>query len=447
MADPGYQSHRTCRQDAIRFAPGGKNRVGNGLADAAAKLALLFHEMDKNDIEHAVAAWHASSSVAKYLARTSAVVYKANNDVKCPYRRRSQRAPILDSLHILKDPKHVALPIKDGVVCLWCNMRAQDTSHLEKHPCVAAKQHELWKSGDVIMCANCGGYSQNRAKWLNGVCQKPNISAKFRIRRFFQKMQHPANGKPLPETPSFWHNTTREDEPTSRPSQQCHTGVSLESWDEARWDAIRNIGQANPKWSKCDFSVPKPDDPAFLEAIRGNFAISISDDKPTLVATPAPVAAEPSASDAIQRPAEALAPLIRVGARRRSRFNIGTTRTPSKSMLAPSLQPPACNPNDAVSDRNVSFALGEREIAHMQKCDISKCEVCDLALDVFIWATEALIASDGRCAGDSLDEDLRILARTMVLLGIDSGTTMCKDLLSGEGEGGEGVPPPQKPAI
>ena len=257
-----------------------KNRVGNGLADAAAKLALLFHEMDKNDIEHAVAAWHASSSVAKYLARTSAVVYKANNDVKCPYRRRSQRAPILDSLHILKDPKHVALPIKDGVVCLWCNMRAQDTSHLEKHPCVAAKQHELWKSGDVIMCANCGGYSQKRAKWLKGECQKPNISAKFCIRRFFQKMQHPANGKPLPETPSFWHNTTREDEPTSRPSQQCHTGVSLEPWDEARWDAIRNIGQANPKWSKCDFSVPKPDDPAFLEAIRGNLAISLSDDNP-----------------------------------------------------------------------------------------------------------------------------------------------------------------------
>ena len=91
-------------------------------------------------------------------------------------------------------------------------------------------------------------------------------------------------------------------------------------------------------------------------------------------------------------------------------------------MPAPSLQPPACNPNDAASDKSVSIALGEREIAHMQKCDISKCEVCDLALDAFIWATEALQASDGRCAGDSLDEDLRILARIMALLGIDSGT-------------------------
>ena len=132
-------------------------RIGNGLADAAAKLALLYHNLPAETIEKAASAWLASGMAISYLARITAAVIKAKDDTSEKYKRRDRRNPSNpDELVLVKDPKHMAIDMPNGVVCLWCNKRAISNSLLEVHKCGDSGQHSLWRSGEVIMCCRCG---------------------------------------------------------------------------------------------------------------------------------------------------------------------------------------------------------------------------------------------------------------------------------------------------
>ena len=169
--------------------------------------------------------------------------------------------------------------------------------------------------------------------------------------------------------------------------------VEHDFWTEERWDSVCTAGMSSWLWEPCDFSVPPPDDQAFLDAVKGNLTVALSDAKPQPEADHiAPVVS--SSDSSIQRPSESLAALMQVGSRIRGRFH-----THSYDNQGPS-----------------RMLLGIRQVEHAVKCTTANCHNCDLANDALIWALEALEASDGLCAGEQLEEDMEILRRYDVLL-------------------------------
>lgn len=385
-----------------------RERVGNGLADAAAKLALLYHELPPDAIDKAAAAWLTSTTTISYLARITAAVIKANDDVDEKYRRKHKRIDNqTDVLTLVKDAKHMAIRMPNGVVCLWCNRRAITDKQLEVHKCTACSQHSLWKSGNIITCSRCGAYSQQRAHGLKQRCEPANDQARYRIRRFFVKRIHPARNVPLDDPISFWHDTTREADQNAPPPQIPTSCETAELWDEKRWASVLNIGKTHYMWIQPDFSVPKPDEPAFLDAVRGSLAVSACDDAPQIAAQPAAVSADDPGDSRINRPAEALAPLITSGATIRGRFKIHSEAIGYDHEHGYSSDLPRPNEMGEPSRYSAIYDPG---------CSGDGCRVCNMAMQAALWARDALDASGGECAQGTYDHDARVINRVLAKL-------------------------------
>ena len=244
------------------------------------------------------------------------------------------------------------------------------------------------------MCCRCGGYSQFRSPLLKSPCNRPNPQAQFRIQRFLVRHRHPGTGKPLEQSPSFWHDSPENaDEVRGAPLVLPTATVEHDFWTEDSWNSVCAAGMSSRHWEPCDFSVPPPDDQAFLDAVKGNLTAALSDAKPQVEAENiVPVIG--SIDSSIQRPTEGLAPLMKVASRIRGRFRMHSSDAQGPSRML----------------------NGIRQIEHAAKCTIANCHACDLANDALIWALEVLEASNGLCAGEQLEEDLEVLRRYDVLL-------------------------------
>ena len=73
-----------------------------------------------------------------------------------------------------------------------------------------AKPHSLWKSGDTVMCRQCGAFSITRARHVRRDCGRPDRWAEYRMKKFFLQHLHPVTKKPLNQPPSFWRNSVSE---------------------------------------------------------------------------------------------------------------------------------------------------------------------------------------------------------------------------------------------
>ena len=110
------------------------HREGNGHADAAAKAALEFHDVDFVAVEAARKLKAIVQLIGKFLVHMQLVVAKAKDDAPALDRRTKaaktkasvERAAGLHS----RVCRHTPVQVQGGVRCLWCYRKASDNSHL-----------------------------------------------------------------------------------------------------------------------------------------------------------------------------------------------------------------------------------------------------------------------------------------------------------------------------
>ena len=151
-------------KEDVRNGYSNELRVGNGLADAGAKLALSMHEVSENEAETEAGMWHTVQTAVKFLARITDAVWTDNNDCKAEPRRSAYAENLeKDKLIITCDSEHIPVRTGDGFMCVRCNKRARSEALLDRIDCRLAKAHSLWRTRDLVMCRQCGAYSISRA--------------------------------------------------------------------------------------------------------------------------------------------------------------------------------------------------------------------------------------------------------------------------------------------
>ena len=95
-------------------------RVGNGLADAAAKIALTLHPMSQEVVDEIDETRAVVKMVAKYTARCTAKVFDDADDYYPTLWRtkRKEAADYREELLLAVGNRHVGIPDGDGIRCI-----------------------------------------------------------------------------------------------------------------------------------------------------------------------------------------------------------------------------------------------------------------------------------------------------------------------------------------